>query len=91
MRAWWADGRQASDWRDATRSTICGMEAAAAAAVVTTGGDALVSLSGGADCGRLPEQGKEGGKSAGLPKGGRERACTSRSEALRYANAIIGL
>jgi hypothetical protein len=28
-------GRQASEWRDATRNTICGM--AVAAAVVTTG------------------------------------------------------
>jgi hypothetical protein len=38
-------GRQASEWRDATRSTICGM-AVAAAAVVTTG---RVCVSGGAD------------------------------------------
>jgi hypothetical protein len=87
-------GRQASEWRDATRSTICGM-AVAAAAVVTTGG---VCVSGGADdCAAVCEdtaagqgRARSGQSVLSCPRENERGRAHARSEALRYANAIIG-
>ena len=88
MCAWWADGRQANGGMDARRSTICGM-AVAAAAVVTTGGDAWVSLSGGANCGRLPGQGRAGQgrewEECWLAQGREREGVRAHHEARRFA------